>query len=413
MAKNIKGVEDLQPDRTNANKGTERGRYMVEASLREVGAGRSIVADKNGQVIAGNKTLEAWTDIGGEIEIVRTDGKKLVVVQREDLDLSDDTGAARKLAYYDNRAGEVGLEWDTEQLLADINAGLDLTAMFRQEELDELLDGLQEKEPVEDVPPQVDRAEELRQKWQVETGQLWQLGDHRLICGDCTDAAVVARGMSGDKADMIQTDPPYGVDYSGQNQTMFYGNGTSGKARQRIDGDSTLHQAMSLTEAALLALGAPILFLWHAPQFHVEARNAISSSGYEVFAVIVWNKNHANFGAMGATYKPKFEMALACKHDKIPWFGPDNEVTVWDIDRASANEFHPTQKPQELFGRAIRNHTQPRAVVYDPFSGSGTTIIACEQLGRRCRAVEISPGYVAVALERFYSATGKTPVLVQ
>lgn len=139
MSKKIQRLADLQPDATNANKGTPRGRGMVEASLREVGAGRSIVVDKAGNVIAGNKTLEAWADIGGEIEVVRTHGDKLVVVQREDLDLSDDTGAARKLAYYDNRAGEVGLEWDTERLLADLNAGVDLSGMFTTEELDNIL----------------------------------------------------------------------------------------------------------------------------------------------------------------------------------------------------------------------------------------------------------------------------------
>lgn len=144
MSKAIKQLADLQPDATNANKGTPRGRGMVEASLREVGAGRSIVVDKDGRVIAGNKTLEAWADVGGEIEVVRTHGDKLVVVQREDLDLSDDTGAARKLAYYDNRAGEVGLQWDTERLLADLNAGVDLSGMFREDELDALLGDLKE-----------------------------------------------------------------------------------------------------------------------------------------------------------------------------------------------------------------------------------------------------------------------------
>jgi len=139
MAKQIKTVSDLIPDHANANKGTERGRYAVEASLRETGAGRSIVVDKNGKIIAGNKTLESWADISGEIEIVRTDGKKLVVVQREDLDLDDVEGLARKLAYYDNRAGQLGLEWDAEQLFSDLNAGVDLSGMFFDHELNNIL----------------------------------------------------------------------------------------------------------------------------------------------------------------------------------------------------------------------------------------------------------------------------------
>lgn len=140
--KPVTNINDLRPDTRNANKGTQRGRGMVEASLREVGAGRSIVVDREGRVIAGNKTLEAAADIGLQIEVIHTDGKRLVVVQRDDLDLSDDTGPARKLAYLDNRASETGLAWDAEQLLADMNAGVDFGGIFDQGELDGLLSGL-------------------------------------------------------------------------------------------------------------------------------------------------------------------------------------------------------------------------------------------------------------------------------
>jgi hypothetical protein len=138
----VTNINDLKPDMRNANKGTQRGRGMVEASLREVGAGRSIVVDKDGRVIAGNKTLEAAADIGLEIQVVHTNGERLVVVQRDDLDLSDDTGPARKLAYLDNRASDVGLAWDAEQLLADLNAGFSFNGVFDTEELDALLAGL-------------------------------------------------------------------------------------------------------------------------------------------------------------------------------------------------------------------------------------------------------------------------------
>jgi len=146
----IKNIADLKPDKKNANKGTQRGRGMVEASLREAGAGRSIVVDKDGRIIAGNKTLEAWADIAGadDVVIVPTDGSKLVVVQRQDLDLNDDTGMARKLAYYDNRAGEIGLEWDLEELSASMQNGLDLTAFWHQDEIDALFDAVPNFDPV-------------------------------------------------------------------------------------------------------------------------------------------------------------------------------------------------------------------------------------------------------------------------
>jgi hypothetical protein len=139
MAKRQADYSGIRPDAKNANKGTERGRYMVEASLRETGAGRSILLDKDGRIIAGNKTFEAASDIGLPVRIVQTDGSELVAVQRTDLDLDDDTGTARKMAYYDNRAAQVGLDWSAEQLFEDLAVGLDLSAMFRQDELDALI----------------------------------------------------------------------------------------------------------------------------------------------------------------------------------------------------------------------------------------------------------------------------------
>lgn len=138
MAKKITSLKDLTPDPQNANAGTERGQYLVEHSLESFGAGRSILADANGVVIAGNKTLQAAADMGLEVEIVQSDGKKLVVVQRTDLDLMTDK-AARELAYADNRASEVGLAWDTERILDDMQGGVDLDQFFRADELEAIL----------------------------------------------------------------------------------------------------------------------------------------------------------------------------------------------------------------------------------------------------------------------------------
>lgn len=157
--------DGITPDARNANRGTERGRYMVEASLRETGAGRSILLDKDGRIVAGNKTFEAASDIGLPVRIVETDGTELVAVKRTDLDLSDDTGMARKLAYYDNRSSETSLSWDAEQVLADLDAGLDLSAMFRQDELDALIDdiGKGEISPAESNDRQLgDKAKQIK-----------------------------------------------------------------------------------------------------------------------------------------------------------------------------------------------------------------------------------------------------------
>ena len=131
-------LSDLVPDHANANKGTERGRYALEASLRQYGAGRSILLDKNGRIIAGNKTAEVAADIGLEdVVIVQTDGKQIVAVQRTDLDI--DSAEGRGLAYSDNRTGQLDLEWNSEQILADLNAGVDLSGLFFDFELDRIL----------------------------------------------------------------------------------------------------------------------------------------------------------------------------------------------------------------------------------------------------------------------------------
>jgi hypothetical protein len=143
-----KRVTDFKPHKANANKGSERGEYMIEASLREVGAWRSVGADRNGTIGVGNKTTQKWQEIANpdDVIIVPTDGTKLVIVQRTDLDFdSDDPAVVErtvKAAYYDNRAGEVSMTWDAEQVMADLAAGVDLSSMFRQDELDELIAGL-------------------------------------------------------------------------------------------------------------------------------------------------------------------------------------------------------------------------------------------------------------------------------
>ena len=129
----------LKPDATNANKGTERGRYAIETSLRKYGAGRSILLDKNGHIIAGNKTAEVAADVGiDDVLIVQTDGRQLVAVQRTDLDIDSPEG--RGLAYADNRAGELSLSWDAEQVLADVQAGIDLSAFWFDNEIDAIID---------------------------------------------------------------------------------------------------------------------------------------------------------------------------------------------------------------------------------------------------------------------------------
>ena len=149
-SKQIVNLSDLKADDHNANKGTPRGKEMIESSLRRVGAGRSIVVDKDGRIIAGNKTAEQWASIAdsGDIQVIQTDGSKLVVVQRTDLDLADtNSTTARELAYYDNRASEVSLMWDAEVVLADLATDIPMKDIFQDGELDELIKSLGYEDP--------------------------------------------------------------------------------------------------------------------------------------------------------------------------------------------------------------------------------------------------------------------------
>ncbi len=453
-----------KPDRKNANKGTERGRYMVEASLRETGAGRSILLDKDDNIIAGNKTFEAASDIGLPLRIVETDGTELIAVKRTDLDLDDDTGLARKLAYYDNRASQVGLDWDAEQVLADINSGLDLSAMFRKDELDELLADLTPKEAV-DAEPQIDKAEELRQQWGVEAGQMWQLGDHRLICGDCTDAAVVARVMGGDKINIAFTSPPYAEqrdydDSSGfkpipPSEYVQWFLPVSANVKRHLAHDGSwfvnIKPAAKDLDTELYVFDLVLTHVrewgWHFVTEFCWERNGIpkqvvrrfknqfepvyqfSIDNFKIRPDAVrhksdnvpkargkgagntsWAKHQGGESIFmsGMQWTPGFEwfgdnvgVGMAYPGNRLPTFASTHEAT----GHAAA---FPVGLPQWF----VNAYTDIGDVIYDPFMGSGSTLIAAENTQRKARGCELSPLYSAIILERWATSTGKTPVLL-
>ena len=400
----------IRPDVKNANKGTERGRYMVEASLRETGAGRSILLDKDGRIIAGNKTFEAASDIGLPVRVVETDGTELVAVKRTDLDLDDDTGTARRLAYYDNRAAQVGLDWDAEQMLADLGAGLDLSAMFKQDELDELLADLQPKGTEGDTPAEVDRAEELRQKWSTAPGQLWSLDSgnghaHRLICGDCTDAATVARVMGGERAQAVVTDPPYGIDLETDTTERTPTTPLPGKQRALHDHAKIINDDEPF-DRRRVPIEAPEEF-WFGADYYVDTLPNYGKDG----SWLVWDKRKE--GALDEMRGNAFELCWSKrKHRRellrVTWIGVLGHNKAEDGD----SKVHPTQKPVKLISCILTDYTDAGAIVVDAFAGSGVVGMACEILGRRARMIEIDPNYCAVILERWSVHTGRQPVLV-
>ena len=207
-------LSELTPDDINANKGTQRGSGMLEKSLREYGAGRSVLVDKAGRIIAGNKTIEAAGAIGLENAVmVETDGSTVVIVKRTDLDLDSPQG--RGLAIADNRVAEVGLEWDMEAL-EKIGEELDLGEFWFDDELPEIdfgsIDGDEDDGPAGDA----DAVPEVEDVPTSKRGDLWILGEHRVLCGDSTSAEDVARLMNGERAQLLHADPPYGMGKEGE-----------------------------------------------------------------------------------------------------------------------------------------------------------------------------------------------------
>jgi len=261
-----------------------------------------------------------------------------------------------------------------------------------------------------DPGPQLDRAAELQQKWGTELGQIWELGDHRLAVGDCTDRAVVDALMMGERAKVMPADPPYGSDYyAGKNKGKY----DSGKRSKKLAGDETPEGARDLMRDAFSI--APLIvpsaiFVFHDARYAHYLLDLSQDLGWTIRAHLVWVKPTAQI-SMVQQYRQQHEPFYYFVNGKnVEWYGGGMERTVFEISR-EADGNHPTVKPTELFERLIKNHSKNGDIIYDPFVGSGTTMIACENLDRRCRAIEIHPPYAAVAIQRWVDVSGCEPEL--
>ena len=274
------------------------------------------------------------------------------------------------------------------------------------------------KEPKEAPEPQVDRAGELQAKWQTQRGQVWQVGRHRLMCGDSTSAEDVARLMEDTKAEMVWTDPPYGVSVGDKNK-MLNAIAPSNRVEENLTNDTLdepglIAMLCQSFDCAIRHCTAGAAWYVAAPPgpLHVLFGQVLKDRGIWR-QTIQWVKNNATFSPMGVDYHWRAEPIF---YGWLPnaghrYYGGRKQDTVWEIDRPQKSPEHPTMKPVELVARAITNSSQEGEVVYEPFSGSGTTLVAAEQTGRVCYGMEIEPKYVAVALERL-AGMGLSPVLL-
>ncbi|SKV05436.1 DNA modification methylase [Mycobacteroides abscessus subsp. bolletii] len=389
-------VDDLHTFEGNPRRGDVSA---IAVSLTKHGQYRPIVVNRGSQtgrrneVLAGNHTLMAARSLGWDTIDVGI------------VDIDDDT--ARSIVAADNRLADLG-EYDTSDLYLLLSSIEDLGGTgYALDDLLAMERDLFPPEPLtdpDDVPPAPESPVSR-------PGQLWALGDHRLLVGSATDLDGM-RALCGDvQPDCVWTDPPYGVDYVGKT-----------KAALRIQNDVTgglfeLLKAAFDVVAAVARPGAPV-YVAHADTERTTFESAMDAAGLQVRQNLVWVKNMMALGRSDYQYRhepilygftPGGEGRLGRGGER--WFGDNKSTTVFEVDKPARNAEHPTMKPVALIDAMLANSLRPGGVVLDPFSGSGSTLIAAHSRQSRCFGVELDPRYADVILRRFEEHTGVVPEL--
>ena len=388
-------LKDLIPDPANRRLHPARNLGMVVDALQDVGAARSIVVDEDNVILAGNGVATAAAQAGiTTVRVIDADGAELIAVRRSNLTPEQ----KRRLAMYDNRTAELA-EWNVEQLRLDHDAGLDLAPYFDTRELHALFGGAGKTGRTDPDDAPAVRATT------IVAGDLFTLGPHRLLCGDATRGDTVARLLGDVVPSLMVTDPPYGVEYD----PSWRADAGVNQNTQKL-GKVTNDDRADWREAWALFPGTTA-YVYHAGIKTGLVQTSLEAVGFTLRAQIIWAKDR---------------MALSrgdyhWQHEPC-WYGvrqgsagsrtdDRTQTTLWTIpSRDDAGHTHGTQKPVGCMARPMRNHVAPD--VYEPFAGSGTSLIAAEQLARRCFALELEPTYVQVAIDRWEAFTGQTAVKV-
>jgi DNA modification methylase len=407
-------ISELQPNKRNARLHSKKQVHQIAASIREFGFNNPVLIDSDGVILAGH----------GRVEAAKLVGLELVPVLRID-HLTDEQKRAYALA--DNKIA-LNAGWDLEMLaldlkelsVLDLKFDLEVTG-FETAEIDLLIDGTgtaAKSDRADDVPePQSSAVSEL--------GDLWLLGNHRLLCGNALDSASYAQVMDGDWATLVFTDAPYNVPIDGHV-------GGLGAVKHRefamASGEMTPAQfeaflSTVFVNMAGVSIDGAIHFLCMDWRHIVELMAAAKGPYSELKNLCVWNKNN---GGMGSLYRSKHELVFVYKVGTAPHIntielGKNGRyrtnvwdyagVNTWRAGRDAELEMHPTVKPTALVIDAIKDCSRRGDTVLDPFSGSGTTIMAAQKCGRRARAIEIDPLYVDVAVRRWQAFTGEHATL--
>jgi site-specific DNA-methyltransferase (adenine-specific) len=388
------GIDSIEPYENNArHHGTEDIKAIVK-SIEEFGFNDPIGVWNN-QIVEGHGRLMAAKELGmTEVPIIRLD------------ELTDEQRKAYALAH--NKTAELS-DWDFNVLASELQeiTDIDMTEFgFKTPELED-----EDKEVIQDTIPDAPIEATAR------LGDIFELGGHRLICGDSTDSAVIDKLMNGEKADMVFTDPPYGVAYTG-GMKIEDGKIQSNNKKQIKNDALDYENLYSFLLDAFVNLREhtkerAALYIFYAHSRSREFLNAFHDAELKQRSVLIWHKTSGGFGDFMAQYMNAYEPCIyGSNGEAVNWYGPTNEKTVWDMDKEKKCDLHPTMKPIELVSRAIRNSSKQGQSVLDLFGGSGSTLIACEQLNRKCFMCELDPKYVDVIIKRWEQLTGKKAILV-
>ena len=390
-----KALDSLIPYVNNSRTHSDEQITQAASSIKEFGFTNPVLIDEQGGIIAGHGRVMA--------------AKKLGIDKVPCIELTGLTDAQKKAYVIADNQLALNSGWDLDLLrlevegLQELEFDIDLLG-FDDSFLDDLMqpevaDGLTDEDACPEPP-----AEPVSV-----LGDLWQLGNHRLMCGDSTSIDAVDELMGGQKADMVFTDPPYGVSYEG---------GHNKKRREGIIADTLEGENLTglfygaITSALASSKDGAAFYVWYASGKSIETFASLSELPLELRAIIQWYKVKSGLGAFMSQYIPNCEpcMYLHKKGCSPAWYGPTTEKTVWELKKESRNEYHPTQKPVELPERALNNSSKYGDAILDLFGGSGSTLIACEKTNRNAYLMELDPKYVDVIIRRWQEFTGKEAV---
>ena len=385
-------INQLKSDHKNARKRTDRSSSLIKESLEKFGAARSIVIDEENRILAGNGTIEGAKAAGiKNLRVIETDGQEIIAVKRTGLSEEEKVG----LALADNRTSDLS-EWDSE-MLKQLSEEQDLNPWFDESDLAELIG---EPEKIEGLTDP-DDAPEVPEEPITKEGDLYILGNHRLLCGDSTNIQHVEKLMDGNKADMVFTDPPYNIDYGNIKHPKF-------KVRS-IENDNMTAAAFKdfcqgfVSSIKMSCNGCVYVFGPPGPDGRImfsELDKALHCS-----TTIIWNKHVFTLGR--GKYQNKYEPCWFGWVDSGEKFIEDRTLNnVWDFKRPFKSKLHPTMKPVEVVENALTHASSSGEIVLDLFGGSGTTAIAAERLNRKARLMELDPKYCDVIVKRWEDFTG-------